>query len=251
MNNIVSQGTTFNYCFLKYAMPFLYSHPSSTRTRKCENINIILQGTTKGALLKLEPVRVAHERVLDVLDNGSIRLIYTREAHRLRAMPGTVAPPLPNKSTGTTCAEKSSLVQSCWKTFRLIENLLLTTLPRTRRSRTGAQQKPRESTIKAGLEPLFGSRVFDCAIGLRWKSRLIENLLLPIPHCTRRMRTGDQLKPRATTIKADPAGLRLYTWTWWMSLVRSRRTDQPGVHQYATWSTQLLMPTQPAPSECW
>ncbi len=164
---MVGQGTTFNYRFLKCAMPFLFSHPSSTRTRKCENIKIILQDTTKGAWLKLEPVRVAHERILDVLDNDSICVINTHEVHMLRAMPGTVAPPLSNKSTGTTRSKKSSLVQSCCKTFRLIENLLLPMLPRTRRSRTGAHQKPRETTIKADLTPLFGSRVFDCAVGLR------------------------------------------------------------------------------------
>ncbi len=65
--------------------------PTTTRTRECEITNIILQDTTKGAWLKLEPVRVAHERILDVPDNDSIRLINTREAHRLRAMPRTVA----------------------------------------------------------------------------------------------------------------------------------------------------------------
>ncbi len=144
--------------------------PTTTTTRECEITNIILQDTTKGACLKLEPVRVAHERILDVLDNDSIRLKNAREADRLRAKPGTVAPPLPHKSTSTTCAKKASLVQSCCKTFRLIENLLLPTLPRTRPRRTGAQQKPRETTIKADLEPLFGSRVVVCAIALRWKS---------------------------------------------------------------------------------
>ncbi len=55
----------------------------------------------------------AHERILEVLDNDCIRRIITREAHRLRAISGTAAPPLPNKSTDTACAIKASLVQSC------------------------------------------------------------------------------------------------------------------------------------------
>ncbi len=63
-------------------------------------------------------VRVAHEGTLDVLGNDSVSQISTREAHKLRAIPGTAPPPLPNKSTGTARTKKASLVQSCCKTDR-------------------------------------------------------------------------------------------------------------------------------------
>ncbi len=58
------------------------------------------------------PVRVAHERMLEVLDNDSTCRSITREAHRLRAISGTAAPLLPYKSTGTSRAMKALLVHA-------------------------------------------------------------------------------------------------------------------------------------------
>ncbi len=57
--------------------------------------------------------------------------------------------PLPNKPTDTARARKAFLIQSCYKTFRLIESLLLPTPPRTWRRWTGSQLKTRTTTIKA------------------------------------------------------------------------------------------------------
>ncbi len=104
---------------------------TTTRTRECENINIILQDSAKRTSLIIGPVRVDHERMFEVLDNDSTCRSITREAHRLRAISGTAAPLLPNKPTCTARAIKASLVQSCCKTSRLAENLLRPTPPRT------------------------------------------------------------------------------------------------------------------------
>ncbi len=88
-------------------LKFENKRPTTTKTLEWENINIILQDTTRRTSLKKELVRVAHERMLEALDNDSIRRIFTREAHRFRAISGTAAPPLPNKSTGTARAIKT------------------------------------------------------------------------------------------------------------------------------------------------
>ncbi len=126
-----------SYIHIRLVFEIGKKRPTTTRTRECENINTILQDTTKGAGLKKAPVGVTHERMLEVLDNDCTRRIITREAHRLRPISGTAAQPLPNMSTGIARAIKASLVQSCCKTSRLIEKLLLQTPLCTRRRRTG------------------------------------------------------------------------------------------------------------------
>ncbi len=145
--------------------------PTTTRTRECVNINTVLQDTTKRTWLKKELVRVAHERMLEVLDNDSARRIFTHETHRLRAISGTAAPPLPNTSTGTARGQKASLVQPCCKTSQWIENLLIPTPTRTRCRWTGDQLKLRAYTIKAGHKSFFGPRIFGCA---RWRKDWVK-----------------------------------------------------------------------------
>ncbi len=126
---------------------------TATRTRECEN-NIILQGTAKRAWLKEGPVRVAHERMLEVLGNDSTRRIPHVKHAECVPSPKISAPPLPSKSTSTARVKKTSVVYSSCKSSRLIENLLLPTSPRTRRRRIGAQLKPRATTMKADLASL-------------------------------------------------------------------------------------------------
>ncbi len=149
--------------FFKHAKPFLYSQLScewkwkkgltATRTLECEN-----QGTTKRLWLKIESVGVAQKVCWR-------SWAMTPHVKHTECVPSLK---LPYKYTSIACGKKTSLVYSSCKSSRLIENIILRTSTRTRRRRTGAQ-----------------------------------------------------LKPRATTIKAS---LRLRPWTWCMSLVSSRRT---------------------------
>ncbi len=97
---------------------------------------------------------------------------------------------------------------------------------------------------------------------LRWfgnaarcpEGELIKELLLPTPPRTWRRRAGGQLKTRATTIKADLepiSGPRVFGHARWRKcLVSWRRIAESGVPPSQTWSTQLVMPAQPAPVEC-
>ncbi len=65
--------------------------------------------------------------------------------------------------------------------------------------------------------------------------------------CTWRRRTGGQLKTWATTVKAD---LEPLSRSCVFRTVSLHRIVEPGVLQYVTCSTQLVMPVQPAPGEC-
>ncbi len=81
----------------------------------------------------------------------------------------TAAPPLPYLYIGTARTKKAPLV------YELIKGLLLPTPPRTWHRRTGGQLKTWATTIKADLEPLSGTRVFDYA---RWKKDWAKIFLL-------------------------------------------------------------------------
>ncbi len=86
---------------------------------------------------------------------------------------------------------------------------------------------------------------------LRWfghaarrpEGELIKDLLLPTPPRTWRRRTGGQLK---TWAGLEPLfAPRVFGESRWRKdwvIVSSESSE--------TWSTQLVMPTQPAPSEC-
>ncbi len=83
----------------------------------------------------------------------------------------------------------------------------------------------------------------------RPEGELIKELILPTPPPTWRRRTGGKLKTPETTIKADPLPTATQDGerTGWKCLASSHRTVEPRMPQYAMWSTQLVMPVQPAP----
>ncbi len=101
------------------------------------------------------PVREADERMLEVFDHDSIRRIVR---NRIR--------------DGVPSVELQGHFCSCWfghaarlPGVELIKDLLLPTPPPTWHRRNGSQMKMWATTIKAGLGPLYGPRVFGCA---RW-----------------------------------------------------------------------------------
>ncbi len=136
----------------------------------------VYQAVLRSILLygcETRPVRVDAERMLEVIDNDSIRRI-------LRVRRKGCMPSVELRRRLCLTSIPALLVQRRLRWFGhvarrpkggLIKDLLLPTPPRTWRRRAGGQLKTWAITIKANLEPISGPRVFGHA---RWRKDWVK-----------------------------------------------------------------------------